>query len=153
MVSSALMEGFVGAGVQPVSFATLISAGVIGRPTDGTHYAVDKFFLVECLEAYIASIHFDESWYLMTYPDVAAAIAQEHAPDAHRHFLTHGYFENRMPYEIEIDDEWYRKTYPDVDEAIMMSSFASAKDHFQRIGYIEGRLPYPGFELRISGRP
>ena len=67
--------------------------------------------------------------------------------------VSYRFFENRMPYDVEIDEDWYRMNYPDVDEAIIEATFSSAKDHFLRVGYLEGRLPYPGFELRIAGRP
>ncbi len=136
--------------LQPTSFATLINNRIFMPSTQKTHYAVDKFFLADCLRGYILDIYFDQSWYLSAYPDVAAAITKSGEMSAHDHYIRFGFFENRLPYEIKIDENWYRANYNDVGRAVTNKKFASAQDHFFRLGYVEGRLPYAGFQLRTA---
>ena len=118
-----------------------------------THYAVDKFFLADCLSEYISSITFDEQWYVNTYPDVAMGMVRDRSMSAHKHFIQFGYFENRLPYNIEVDDIWYLENYDDVGQAVAAKKFATAQDHFFHIGYGEGRLPYAGFQLKTATNP
>jgi len=139
--------------LQPISFATLLNNRIFMPSTQKTHYAVDKFFLAECLRGYIGNIYFDETWYLANYLDVAAAITKISEIDAHEHYIRFGFFENRLPYPIRIDEIWYRTNYTDVERAVKDKKFPSAQDHFNHLGYAEGRLPYPGFQLRpVNGQ-
>ena len=95
--------------------------------------------VVAIIRKLLVAVPMDEEWYLKTYPDVAAAI-----DSPKRHFIYHGYFEGRLPFEHEIDEEWYLKTYPDVAERCKdEGDIQSAKQHYSVHGYSEGRLPGP----------
>jgi hypothetical protein len=45
----------------------------------------------------IANSSFNEEWYVATYPDVAGAAKDNAGFRPHSHYITHGYFEGRLP--------------------------------------------------------
>src|SRR6266705_6805892 len=90
---------------------------------------------------YLASWDFDEDWYLNAYPDLGKAIADKAFADGFTHFVTVGYYEGRLPIQIDMDDDWYLATYPDVANAIIQGVMKTPEEHFMRNGYREGRLP------------
>jgi hypothetical protein len=94
----------------------------------------------------------DEAWYCATYPDVAQAIADGVHKSAKEHFVSHGYFEGRFPYDMAVDEAWYLRTYPDVAEGIKRGDHLSAAEHFKTNGYLEGRLPASPEAATASGR-
>ena len=125
------------------SYTYLTSAG-----SGAEHYVElpeDKF--IELLRVLVAQISVDEAWYRARYRDVDEAIIAGRVGSARQHYLTAGYFENRMPRRIELDESWYLKEYPDVATAIGYGIFASATEHFERDGFREGRLPCAGWSL------
>lgn len=76
------------------------------------------------------SILFDEEWYLLNNPDVAAA-----KMDPCIHYLLHGAYERRNPSPL-FDSSWYLDTYPDVSR-----SGLNPLVHYLRFGQFEGRSP------------
>jgi hypothetical protein len=84
---------------------------------------------------------------------VQLAIDNNVVPSATAHYTRHGYFENRMPYLIEVDQDWYLQQYPDIQLAIGRDEFSSAQDHFEKLGFAEGRFPYPNFTLATLPEP
>ncbi len=118
-------------------------------PSSRTQYvAVDKDHLIDFMKPTLSQIQVDESWYVQAYPDVADAIQKGIVADARDHYVSYGYYEHRMPYEITVDENWYLTQYPDVREAVTNGIIATARDHFYAAGFKEGRLPQAGFTFR-----
>jgi len=130
-----------------VPYATLINAKIVVSSIKKPYLAVDEHFFRFCMRSIIDKIKIDEKWYLSRYPDVAEAMGEEGPLSAAEHFIKHGYYENRMPYEIIVEEAWYLDQYPDVLIAVRNGDFASAQAHFEGVGYAEGRFPYPNFSL------
>jgi hypothetical protein len=99
--------------------------------------------LIRIIKLLVSGLEVDEDWYLLQYPDVAAAVAEGTIISARQHFVDDGYFEGRLPIAMEVDERWYNKEYPDVAESIRKGDEPSAQAHFLREGYKEGRLPFP----------
>jgi hypothetical protein len=135
--------------VLAVPYATLFNAKIIVSLSNKPYLAVDQHFFQFCMRSIIEKIKVDEAWYLNRYPDVADASAsnEDNALSAAEHYVKHGYFENRLPYEIKVEETWYLEQYPDVSAAVDRGEFASAQAHFEEIGYAEGRFAYPNFSL------
>lgn len=85
------------------------------------------------------SVPVDEKFYLENYPDVAAAVASGDVKSASEHFISHGFYENRLPMAPMIDEEAYLDAYPDVREALHKSELSSAVHHWTQYGRFEGR--------------
>jgi hypothetical protein len=130
-------------------YASLLNKKII-IPSQKTPYlAVEKVFLLDLMAAFVATIYVDEPWYLGHSPDVGEAIAMGEFTSATDHYIKVGFYEHRMPYEIEVDEPWYLDNYPDIAEAVANGVFSSGTAHFYRNGYREGRFPHPGFTLRV----
>ncbi len=99
----------------------------------------DEF--LDLIKKFLMAVPIDEDWYRATYPDVADAIKAGAYRSARQHFVDHGYFEGRRPFDLEIDEAWYLKKYPDIQQGVTEGAIQSAKEHFIRNGYDEGRLP------------
>jgi hypothetical protein len=97
--------------------------------------------LIDLIKHFLRAIPVDEIWYCKSYPDVAEAIAKKVHRSATEHFVEHGYFEGRQPYEPEVDEIWYVETNPDVKAGVEAGLIKSPKAHFIEHGYDEGRLP------------
>ena len=132
------------------TYATLLNAKVIIPSQRTNYYAVQKDHFFDFLRPLIAGILFDEAWYLAAYPDIAEAIAAGVIPSAHEHYLQSGYFEHRLPYDIEVHSDWYVAQYDDVRAAVAAGTFTNGRDHFLQSGFREGRLPHPGFALKTT---
>ncbi len=91
--------------------------------------------------AALATVNFDERWYLSAYLDVQAAINKGEFTSGLHHYELIGFFESRFPVEIEVDENFYGKAYPDIKQAINLGVLPSAKIHFVTKGYKEGRIP------------
>ena len=63
------------------------------------------------------------------------------------HYVEFGYFENRLPFRIEVDEKFYLRTNPDIASAVNDGSIPLAQVHFEHSGYKEGRLPREGWSL------
>jgi hypothetical protein len=101
----------------------------------------------------LGAVAVDEDWYRKTYPDVAEGIEAGVQPAAKEHFIQHGYFEGRLPYDIPVDETWYLRSNPDVAESIARGDHLSAQDHFLKSGYAEGRLPWPPSRAQSQPMP
>lgn len=101
----------------------------------------DEF--LEFIKKFLQAVPIDEGWYRTTYPDVDEAIKAGAYRSGRQHFVEHGYFEGRRPFDLEVDEVWYTKTYPDIQLSVLNGEVASAHDHFVRHGYEEGRQPAP----------
>ena len=99
----------------------------------------DEF--LDLVKKFLQAVPIDEDWYRTTYPDVAEAIKAGAYRSARQHFVDHGYFEGRRPFDLELDEAFYMKQYPDIAQAVSSGDLDSARDQFVRIGYDEGRLP------------
>jgi hypothetical protein len=135
--------------MKVASFATLINQKVL-IPSSRTQYvAVDKEHLVDFLKPTLRTIYIDADWYLLNNPDIAEAIRSGIVANAEDHYVTYGYYEHRMPYEIKVEEEWYLTQYPDVKDAVLKGLFGSAHGHYYAVGFREGRLPHANFSLCI----
>lgn len=97
--------------------------------------------LLDFVKKFLQAVPIDENWYRTTYPDVAEAIKAGAYRSAKQHFVEHGYFEGRRPFELEVDETWYMSHYPDIETSVQSGTVTSARDHFMRHGYEEGRMP------------
>ncbi len=95
------------------------------------------------LRQLLQAVKVDEEWYRSHYPDVDQAIQDGTMQSAHDHFVTSGYFEGRLPCEIEVNEECYLAAHPDIAEAVKDGKITSARQHFIEFGYAEGRRPAP----------
>lgn len=103
--------------------------------------------LVEMLRSIIINMDIDEAWYLRRYPDVAEAVRAGTFKSAKEHFVNNGYFEGRMPFQIEVDERYYLASYPELVESIQKEVIANGQQHFDENGYLEGRRP---FEIKVG---
>ena len=97
----------------------------------------------DLIRALLAGLEVDEAWYLARNPDVAQGIRDGVLRSGREHFIDHGYFEGRQPYEIKIDEAWYLTQNTDVAETVKRGDYSSAQAHFDGPGYREGRQPFP----------
>lgn len=93
----------------------------------------------------LASPYFDPSWYLATYPDVAAS-QPARGSGALRHYLIIGAAEGRDPL-CDFSEADYRALYPDVDSAITNGHFRSGYEHFLHFGASGLRSPTRDLDL------
>ena len=94
---------------------------------------------------------FNESWYLRSYPDVAAAVQAGQLPSGRAHFFGAGLQEGRTQisifYDVREADSLYLEANPDVAEAVASGIFASGLHHYVNSGEQEGRALFPdGFD-------
>ncbi len=143
------VQAETGLGVKVATFASLLNQKIVVVSEEGDYVAIDQHFFQATLRPFIHRIRLDADWYLETYPDIARAIESKVVLDARDHYDRFGYFENRLPYPIEVKEGWYANAYPDVKAAIARRDFSSAQDHFEQNGFREGRVPYPGFEFDL----
>ncbi len=109
--------------------------------------AIDAKLLSALIRGLVAATPFSESFYLATYPDLAAAVASGDIGSAHRHFIEVGFFEGRFGAPPPVDEAFYSDTYADVAGAIAAADVTSGADHYMRSGAAEGRLP----SARLTG--
>lgn len=86
---------------------------------------------------------FNESWYLRSYPDVAAA-AHAGRIDARLHFELYGSLEGRSPGPL-FNAAFYLSQNPDVASAVGQG-LTTAYEHFIQFGMAEGRNPVAYFD-------
>ena len=97
----------------------------------------------ELIRQLLQAVEVDEAWYVKKYPDVDDAIRIGKIVSAREHFLSDGYFEGRLPFQIKVDEAWYLEQNPGVAEYIALGKLESAQQHFDDNGYREGRRPFP----------
>lgn len=108
---------------------------------------VPKGIFDTLLRAALQNVPLDEAWYLGKYSDVSPAIDEGKVASAKNHYITVGYFENRLPFAIKVDDNFYLENNSDVAAALEAGGFKTAQEHFDLYGFAEGRVPYAGFSL------
>jgi len=119
-----------------------------GIESDQKHQVAVSFeALKKILLPLISKIEVDENYYLERYEDIHDAIKNGQISSAKEHYVSYGYFENRVPRFFQVDENWYLARYKDVKEAINEGKWASGQDHFNTSGYAEGRYPSPNWEL------
>jgi hypothetical protein len=89
------------------SFATLINQKMIAPSSRTQYVAADRDHFVDFLKPALRNIYFDAEWYLRTYPDISDAVKSGVVANAHEHYVTYGYYEHRIPYEIEVKEDRY----------------------------------------------
>ena len=144
--------GYAPAAGQPTivpleTYATFVTKGHVRADADAAFLQVSRFLFVELLRPMLHRIRFDADYYRRANPDLAAAEKVGQIASLHDHYLEHGYFENRLPCQVEVDAGWYTMSYPDVGEAIIAGSVASPTWHFETFGFREGRLPSQGWSF------
>jgi SAM-dependent methyltransferase len=116
---------------------------------------------------------FDEAWYLVSYPDVAEAVARGEFASGRAHYLGYGRREGRLPAGAAasggaaakdapgaedataagFNEAWYLARYPDVAEAVRRGDLGSGLEHYLACGRQEGRFPSLGYQDRGRARP
>lgn len=99
----------------------------------------DEF--LDLVKKFLQAVPIDERWYRTTYPDVDDAIKAGAYRSARQHFVEHGYFEGRRPFDLEVDEAFYVRQYPDIQDSVNKGLVGSAREHFIKNGYEEGRVP------------
>ena len=123
------------------SFSSLNQNLVFGSDDNKPFVKMSYENFENLLRKLLHAVQIDEEWYRRNYPDVDQAIREGIVQNARDHFVDSGYFEGRLPCEIDVDEDWYFTTYPDIAEAVKSGQVDSAKAHFMAFGYAEGRLP------------
>jgi len=116
-------------------------------PESNTHFCIERNFLVSIMAKRLATIKFDEAWYLSKYSDVKDAVRRGIVASARDHYVTHGFYEHRMPVAIQVKEKWYLESYPDVSKAIRAGVYKSAQVHFDQAGFRDGRFPFANFQF------
>ena len=81
---------------------------------------------------------FDETFYLQSHPDVAAAVQEGLFTSAVQHFEYFGISEVRAPNAF-FDEDLYLLTFTDVNTAVINGGFDSGLQHYLQFGFDEGR--------------
>lgn len=89
-----LMRG-VQATHHRVNWASMLAEAGIETPAGTAPASVGWAELLAVVRQWVPLLPFDEHWYCMEYPDVAAAVANGDIPSAHDHFISNGFFEGR----------------------------------------------------------
>ena len=108
---------------------------------------LNRSYLTALLRPQIEKIHFDEAYYREKNPDLRDAEARGDIFDLHSHYLSFGFFENRLPCAVEVDGLFYARAYPDVAVALLESRTPSFQFHFETSGFVEGRMPRAGWRF------
>ncbi len=124
-------------------FSQLVGSG----SPQGTIVEVVEQRLRQVLGPLLDRIEVDERWYRDRHPDVEEAIRSGELHSARAHYVSAGYFEDRLPRHIAVDEEWYVAQNPDVAQAMRLGVFRQAQEHFEVSGFREGRLPRQGWSL------
>jgi hypothetical protein len=130
------------AGMRDLPPFSNIKASIAVLPTrSGFRVYMSRDELFDVVRKLLIAVPVDDAWYKLRYPGVADAIASGDFPSASAHFIQHGYFEDRMPFRMEVHEDEYLNSYPHVRELIDAGEMQSAADHFMKIGYSQGCLP------------
>jgi hypothetical protein len=81
---------------------------------------------------------FDDHYYLMENPDVAAAVAAGTFATGYDHYIQFGQFEGRSPSPYW-DEAWYLKENPDVAAAVKAGTVTSGFMQYYQYGQFENR--------------
>lgn len=131
-------------GLPPLSFITR-RLGVDSNQFYGPKRTLISIDLLRVLLQHaVRNAPFDEQWYLSQNPDVAQALREGRISSAHEHFISAGYFENRLGALAEFDENWYIGKYEDVAKAVKSGKLQSGYAHYQSSGRAEGRAANSG---------
>jgi hypothetical protein len=130
-----------------VNFGALQRDRTLSWPPTSDQVHIDGDLLRSLLRLALEHVRVDESYYLRMYPDVVEALDKRLFMSPHHHYVTFGYFEDRLPYRIEVDEDFYFLSNPDIKAAVEAGLIPSAQAHFERHGYKEGRLPAENWSL------
>lgn len=108
---------------------------------------LSRSYLTVLLQPQLEQICFNEAYYREKNADLREAEARGDISDLHLHYLTFGFFENRLPCPVDVDGVFYARAYPDVTVALLESRTPSCQFHFETIGFAEGRLPRVGWQF------
>lgn len=93
---------------------------------------------------------FDEGYYLLKNPDVAAAVAAKALASGFEHYLKFGQVEGRIAIDarsdLYFDESFYLAANPDVAGAVAAGSYRTGWIHYQAFGKEEGRTATPLFD-------
>jgi hypothetical protein len=112
---------------------------------------VDEIRLKQLLSIILDAVDVNEDYYRKMNPDVDAKVKSGELKSGKAHYVSAGYFEDRLPRPITVDEDWYLKEYPDVAEAVARKYFTSATQHFNVNGFREGRMPSRDWSLLADG--
>jgi hypothetical protein len=107
---------------------------------------VPKAMLRFLMQVALTNSDFNETGYLESNPDVAAAVKAGRIESARLHYIGDGYFEDRRGATPEVDERWYLRTYTDVADAVRARTVESAQQHFAQCGATEMRAPSALYE-------
>jgi len=113
--------------------------------------AIDARLLLALIQGIGATAPFSEAFYLLTYPDVAEAVASGNIDDARRHFAEVGFLEGRFGAPPPVDEVFYAAKYNDVAQAVARADVTSGVDHYMRAGAAEGRVPNEALAAAVAG--
>ncbi len=101
-----------------------------------------------------APVLFDEQYYLLSNPDVAAAVRSGAFTSGYQHYVEYGQYEGRNPSPY-FNEAYYLATNPDVAAAVKAGVFTSGFFHYVEHGQFEGRNPSPYFNetFYLSSNP
>jgi len=133
-----------------VNFGTRQREQDFAWPLTSDHVSLSTGCFRELLCCAVERIRFDERFYPHLYPDVVDALAPGLFTDAHHHYVECGYFEDRLPFCVEVDDAYYFRIYADIAAEVSAGTMPSAQVHFELYGFKEGRLPREGWSLLAS---
>ena len=94
------------------TFATLINQKIL-MPSPRTNYiAVDRNHLVDFLRPLLREVNWTPIGTCTIIPMSDRLFPTASSRSALEHYVTFGFYEHRMPYEIEVDDPWYLPSIP-----------------------------------------
>lgn len=73
--------------------------------SDKVEVSTDLFRIL--LRLALENVPFDEDYYLALYPDVMEALKEGSFTNARHHYIEFGYFEDRLPFHVEVDEAFY----------------------------------------------
>ena len=141
------MENADAAPPRLMSFAAIRRDNNMIWPVSQDKVLLQSSLFSDLLHLALKHVKVDEQYYLALYPDVSVAVEKGLFNSPRHHYITFGYFEDRLPFEVAIDEEFYCRAYPDVKASLDAGALPSARYHFERNGFKEGRLPREGWSL------
>jgi hypothetical protein len=130
-----------------MSFGAIKRSCAVTWPMTSSSLSLPVDLFRDLLRCALEIVKFDEDYYLHLYPDVGDALANGLFQNARHHYVEFGYFEDRLPFRVEVDEAFYFWAYPDVKMEVRQQSFPSAQVQFELCGHKEGRLPLEGWTL------
>ena len=80
---------------------SLLSHYVIKAERDGVPYVeLRESDFLNIIRMFLENAPLDDAWYCQVHPEIAHSIATGNATSARAHYIWHGYFEGRVPYDF-----------------------------------------------------